>query len=98
MEYVRCVCEMCMCLAQGGVGGEGDEWMRGLDFGFTIPVGARGVWDVCLHSGCSGVSGGEWVRGLDQGLEGWGGVMYVGAVCDRYDSSSACRRCRLVSS
>ena len=24
------VCDMCMCLARGGVGGEGGEWMRGL--------------------------------------------------------------------
>ena len=22
------VCNMCMCLARGGVGGEGGEWMR----------------------------------------------------------------------
>ena len=22
------VCDMCMCLARGGVGGEGGEWMR----------------------------------------------------------------------
>ena len=25
------VCDMCMCLARGGVGGEGGEWMRELD-------------------------------------------------------------------
>ena len=24
------VCDMCMCLARGGVGGEGGEWMREL--------------------------------------------------------------------
>ena len=31
---------MCMCLARGGVGGEGGERMRGLgfDLGFTNPV------------------------------------------------------------
>ena len=23
------VCDMCMCLARGGVGGEGGEWMSG---------------------------------------------------------------------
>ena len=64
-----------MCLACGGVGREGGEWMRGLCLGFTHPVGTRGVLDVCL--GCGGVSGvgGEWVGGLDQGLEWWGGVM-----------------------
>ena len=62
---------MCMCLARGGVGGEG---VRGLGLGFTNPVGAGGVLDMCLCFGCGGVSG-EWVGGLDQGLEGWGGVM-----------------------
>ena len=30
------VCEMCMCLARGGVGGEGGEWMRG--FGLGLPI------------------------------------------------------------
>ena len=30
MRGVGGVCEMCMCLARGGVGGEGVEWMRGL--------------------------------------------------------------------
>ena len=61
----------------GGVGGEGDEWMRGLGFDFTNPVGTGGVLDVCLCFGCGGVGGGEWVEGLDQGLEEWGGVMSV---------------------
>ena len=65
-----------MCMAQGGVGGEGGEWMRGLGLGFTNPVGTGGVLDVCLCFGCGGV-GGEWVGGLDQGLEGWGAVMSV---------------------
>ena len=41
------VCDMCMCLAGGGVGGEGGEWMRELGLGFTNPVGTRGVLDVC---------------------------------------------------
>ena len=36
---------MCMCLARGSVGGEGDDCMRGLGLGFTNPVG---VLDVCL--------------------------------------------------
>ena len=61
---------MSMCLAQGGVGGEGGKWMRGLCLGFTNPVVTGGVLDVCLCFGCGGV-GGEWVGGLDQGLEGW---------------------------
>ena len=60
------VCEMCMCLARGGVGGEGGEWMRGLDLGFNNPVGAGRVLDVCLGFGYGGVSdvGGEWVGRL----------------------------------
>ena len=61
------VCDMCMCLARGGVGGEGGEWMR---------QGTGGVLDMCLCSGCGGV-GGEWVEGLDPGRERWGGVMSV---------------------
>ena len=32
-----------MCLAWGGVGGDGDEWMRGLGLDFTNPVGTGGV-------------------------------------------------------
>ena len=47
------VCEMCMCLARGGVGGEGVGWMTGLGLGFTNPVGTGTVLDVCL--GCGGV-------------------------------------------
>ena len=39
------VCDMCMCLARGGVGG---EWMRELGLGFTNPVGTGGVLDMCL--------------------------------------------------
>ena len=70
------VCDMCMCLARGGVGGEGGEWMRELGLGFTNPVGAGGVLDMCLCFSCGGV-GGEWVGGLDQGRERWGGVMSV---------------------
>ena len=54
----------------------GGEWMRGLDWDITNPVGTGGVLDVCLCFGCGGV-GGQWVGGLDQGLEGWGGVMSV---------------------
>ena len=60
-----------MCLAQGGVGGEGGEWMRGLGLDFTNPVGTWGVLDVCF--GCGGV-GGEWVAGLDQGWKGGPGI------------------------
>ena len=67
------VCDMCMCLAWGGVGG---EWMRELGLGFTNPLGTGGVLDMCLCFGCGGV-GGEWVGGLDRGRERCGGVMSV---------------------
>ena len=68
-----------MCLARGGMGGEGGEWMRGLCLDFTNPMETGGVLDVCLCFGCGGVGGvgGEWVGGLDHGLEGWDGVMSV---------------------
>ena len=39
------VCDMCMCLARGGVGA---EWMRELGLGFTNPVGTGGMLDMCL--------------------------------------------------
>ena len=51
MRGVGEVCEICMCLARGGVGGEGDEWMRGLGLGFTNPVGTGGVLDLYLACG-----------------------------------------------
>ena len=77
MRGVGGVCEMCMCLARGGVGGEGGEWMRELGLGFTNPVGTGGVLDVCLGCGGVGGVGGKWVGGLDQVMEGWGGFMSV---------------------
>ena len=75
MRSVGRVCEICMYLARGGVGG---EWMRGFGLGFTNPVGTRVVLDVGLCFGCGGVDG-EWVGGLDQGPEGW---CYVCVSCE----------------
>ena len=46
------VCDMCMCLAWGGVEGVG---VRGLGLGFKNPGGTGGKWDMCF--GCSGVKG-----------------------------------------
>ena len=74
-----------MCLARDGVGGEGGEWMRGLGLGFTNPVETGGVFDVCLclsqNNGKSGVGGG--------GAGMFDTICTV--VCDRCDSSTACR-------
>ena len=64
MSVVRGVGGVCdMCMARGGVGGEGGEWMRELGLGFTNPVGTGGVLDMGLCYGCGGVGGvgGEWV-------------------------------------
>ena len=46
-----------MCMARGGVGGEGGEWMRGLGLDFTDPVVTGGVLDMVLCFGCGGVCG-----------------------------------------
>ena len=51
MRGIGGVCEMCMCLARGGVDVEGGEWRRGLGLGFTNPMGTEGVLDVCLCFG-----------------------------------------------
>ena len=62
------VCDMCMCLTRGGVGGEGGEWMRELGLGVTNHVGTGGVLDICLCFGCGCVGGvggecvGDWTR------------------------------------
>ena len=82
MSVVRCVggvCGMCMCLARGGVGGGGCEWVPGLGLGFTNSGGTGEKWDMCLCFGCGGVGGvgGEWLDGSGLGLRGWGGVLSV---------------------
>ena len=75
MSVARGVGGVCdMCLARGGVGGEGGEWMIGLGLGFTNPGGKGGVLDVCFGCGCVGGVGGEWVGSLYQGRERWCGV------------------------
>ena len=40
MRGVGGVCAICMCLARAS--GEGSEWIRRLDLGFTNHVGSRG--------------------------------------------------------
>ena len=64
---------MCMCLARGGVGGVGGEWVTGLGLGFTHSGGTWRKWDVCVFwlrwcGWCWGRVG----RRLGQGLGGWG--------------------------
>ena len=51
------VCDMGMCLARGGVGCVGGEWVTGLGLGFTIFGGTWGKCDMCLCIGCGGVGG-----------------------------------------
>ena len=72
------MCDMCMCLARGGVGGEGGEWMRELGLGFTNLLGTGGVLDMScvLVAVVWGV-----VRGLGQGsgVVGW---CYVCVRCE----------------
>ena len=63
MREVGGVCEMWMCMARGGVGG---EMMRGLGLGFTNHVGTGGVLDICLF-------GLRWCRWGGA----WRSVMYV---------------------
>ena len=67
------VCDMCMCLARGGVGGEGGEWVRELGLGFNNPVGTGGVLDRCFGCGGVGGIGGEWVGAWSR--VGSGGVV-----------------------
>ena len=71
------VCDMCMCLARGGVGGEGGEWTRELGLGFTNPLGTGGVLDMCLCFGCGGVGWGVGRGAWTEVGSGGGGVMSV---------------------
>ena len=68
------VYDMCMCLARGGVGGVGGEWVTGLGLGFTNSGGTWVKWDMCLCFGCGGV---EWCWGRVGGRlgSGEGGVV-----------------------
>ena len=42
------VCDMCMYLARGGVGGVGGVWVTGLGLGFTHSGGTCEKWDMCV--------------------------------------------------
>ena len=50
MRGVGELCEMCMCLARGGVGG---EWMKGLGLDFTNPLRTGGACTLCVYFCCS---------------------------------------------
>ena len=52
-------CVRCECVWLGAAWEErgGGEWMRGLDLGFTNPVGTREVLDGCRCLDCGGVGG-----------------------------------------
>ena len=74
------VCDMCMCLARGGVVGEGGAWMRELGLGFTNPVGTGGHVSVFWLRWCG------WCRwrvgrgvGPGSGAVGW---CYVCVRCE----------------
>ena len=75
------VCDMCMCLARGGVGGEGGEWMRKLGLGFTNPLGQGSVGHVSVF----------WLRwwcrwGVGRGLGQGSGAVGWCYVCVRCES------------
>ena len=74
------VCDMCMCLARGGVGGEGGEWMRELGLGFTNPLG---TWGSVGHVSVFWLRWCRWrvCRGLGQG-SGAVGWCYVCVRCE----------------
>ena len=72
------VCDMCMCLARGGVGGEGGEWMRELGLGLYQSSGDRGSVG---HVSVFWLRWCGWCRWrVGRGRERWGGVMSVRGV------------------
>ena len=74
---MRGVGVMCMCLARGGVGGEGVKWIRGLGLGFTNPVGTGGVCPVFWLRWC-----GCCMWRVGRGGQGSGGWCYVCVRCE----------------
>ena len=80
MTRVGGVCEICMCFARGGMGGEGVS-----GFGLYQSCGKGGVLDVslCLSCGSVGGVGRVWVGGRGIG-PGSGGVgwSYVSVRCE----------------
>ena len=88
------VCDMCMCLARGGVG----EWMRELGLGFTNPVGTGGVLDMCLCFDTAGLHGQPAQKTVNRvPIDGVGGfdTICIAACQNRCDSSTTCKLCHL---
>ena len=77
VRVVGGVCEICMSLTRGGVGGVGGEWVTRLGLGFTSSGGTWGKWEVFWLRWC-GWCWGRVVERLGPGSErvGWC-VMYV---------------------
>ena len=76
------VCNMCKCLARGGVGCAGCEWVIGLGLGFINSGRTWGKWVMCLCFGCGDVGGvGEngWAAGAGSGRVG---CCYVCVCCE----------------
>ena len=66
-----------MCLARGGVGGVGGEWIRGVGLDFATPKRVRGVVGrECFGCGGVGGVGGEWERGLENRMGRCGDVVH----------------------
>ena len=76
------VCDICMCLYRGGVGGVGGEWVTGLGLGFTNSEGTWGKRYMCLCFGCGGVGGVGGRMGGRLGPGSWGGWCYVYVCCE----------------
>ena len=78
------VCDMCMCFARGGVGGEGGEWMRELGLGFTNPLGTGGSVG---HVSVLWLRWCGWCRwGVGRGLGQGSGAVVLCYVCMRCES------------
>ena len=76
-SVVRCaggVCDMCKCLARGGVGGVGGEWVTGLGLGLT---NSGGTWGEMGYVSVFWLRWCGWCWGIVGGWLGPCGVKYV---------------------
>ena len=78
------VCDMCMCLARGGVGGEGGGVDERIGFGLYQSCGDRGSVG---HVSVFWLRWCGWCRwGVGRGLGQWSGAVGWCYVCVRYES------------